>query len=112
MVSLSRNMDRLRRVGRREYFWISNNDEARTTKSCASRCERVRILLFGFPSAFDIRASSFSLFRFQRDVTAAALAVDAYQNLLVRFQVLANCNQILRISNRLLVDLLDDVALA
>jgi hypothetical protein len=38
---------------------------------------------------------------FQRGVTAAALAVDAYQNLLVRFQSLATGDQILRVFDRL-----------
>src|SRR5438552_18368564 len=55
---------------------------------------------------------SFSSLGFQCDVTAAALAVDAQQNLVGRFQILADCNQIIRSSNRLLVDLLDHVALA
>src|SRR5581483_1568764 len=53
-----------------------------------------------------------SLLRFQRYVTAAALAVDAYQNLFVRFQFFANGHQILCISDRLLVHLLDHVPLA
>jgi hypothetical protein len=42
-----------------------------------------RHLSFVINSSFVIRASSFSLFRLQRDEAAAAVAVDAHQNLFV-----------------------------
>src|SRR3982751_6699469 len=84
--------------------------EARMTKSCASRCDPFRILSFGFPSAFDIRISSFSLLRFQRHEAAAALTIDAHQNLFCWFQFLADGDQVFRTFNGLLVHFLDYVA--
>ena len=52
------------------------------------------------------------LFWFQRDVAAAALAIDADQNLFVRLQFFAGGDQILRILNWLLVHFLNHVAFA
>ena len=51
------------------------------------------------------------LFRLQRDVATATLAIDAHQNFFVRFQLLAERDEAFRIFNRLFVDLLDHVTL-
>jgi len=53
-----------------------------------------------------------SLFLFQSDVAAAALAIDAHQNFFVWFQFLAERDEVFRIFNRLLVRFLDHVAFA
>ena len=52
------------------------------------------------------------LFRFQRDVTAAALTINTHQNFIVRLQLFAKRNQIFRAFDGLLVHFLNHVAFA
>ena len=51
--------------------------------------------------------TAITLLRFQRDVTTAALTVNAHQNFLVRLQLLADRNQIFRVFDGLLVHFLN-----
>src|SRR5215831_13864329 len=84
---------------------------------------------FGYLSSSDLRARSdapypnrptgaattgfsASLFSVQRDVTTPSLAVDAYEDFLVRLYFLADRNQIFRAFHRLLVHFLDHIAFA
>src|SRR4030095_15900262 len=93
MVFLSKTVTA---VGGRECFWIF---EANRAPNAQIDPQRTRLPLR-------------SLLWFQRNVTAAALAIDAYQNLLVRLQFFAGSNQVPRILNRLLVHLLNHVPFA
>jgi hypothetical protein len=85
MVFLSRNS---KAVGKRECFWIFELPQTKSageTPTCPTGKTPV------LPSSL----------RFQRDVTAAALAIDAQQNFFVSLQFLADDDQILRVLNRL-----------
>src|SRR5438445_5347462 len=112
MGSLSRNT---KMVGRRRCFCIFEGlHRMAVVLPDAVECA----VLSGFPNAAaellcaeDSALYSERLLRFQRDVTAAALAVDAQQNFFVRLQFLTDGDEILCVFDRLLIYFLDHVSL-
>jgi hypothetical protein len=117
MVFLSRNTTV---AGRRRYFWIfdlqlhlprrDRNDEAQMTKECTNDKDLNHISMLATLPSFELR--HFLLLRFQCDVAAAALPIDAQQNFFVGLQFFADGDEILGVLDRLLIHFLDHVPLA
>src|SRR4029453_8783738 len=113
MVFLSRSTTA---AGRRECFWTF--DRVRKTgvlacqgKQAVASVRLARLTTCGTHVCHDSRDGRLPLLRFQRDVAAAALAIDAQQNLFVSLQFLADADQILRVLDWLLIHFLDHVSL-
>src|SRR6266403_2820394 len=112
MGSLSRNT---KMVGRRRCFWIfEGRHRMAVVLPDAVECAVLSAsqLCGGIgKSAEDSGHCSEKLLRFQRNVTAPALAVDAQQNFFVRLQFLTDGDEILCVFDRLLIYFLDHVSL-